>query len=104
MKRVQNLKDVNITLEDLYKGKKQINLHLSDKPYTFSLILKDRHGVDCKLSSFGANLYVRTNKGLNYERYQSLSSLQSAIKRAIKTKVETEGEITFSLSDEVYTF
>jgi hypothetical protein len=101
---VNSIKDLGVSLEALYNGDKQINLHLSDKPYVFSVILKDRRGVDCKLSSFGANLWTRTNKGVNSEKYASLSSLQRAIKNEIKNKVETDGEIKFSLSDEVYTF
>jgi len=101
---VQNIKDLNITLNELYEAKSQINVHLSDKPYVFSLVLKDRHGVDCKLSSFGANLYTRTNKGVNSEKYKTIASLQSAIKRLIKSRVNTNGVISFSLSDEVFTF
>lgn len=103
-KQVSNIKDLEITLDALYEAKQQVNIHLSDKPYLFSLILKDRRGIDCKLSSFGANLWMRTNKGLKYEKYKTLSSLQSAIKRQINQKVESDGDITFSLSNEVYTF
>jgi len=101
---VNNLRALNISLEDLYEGKKQINLHLSDKSFVFSVILKDRRGVNCKLSSFGANLWTRTNKGVNSEKYSSLGALQTALKREIKNKVDSNGEITFSLSNEVFTF
>jgi len=103
-KQVKNIKDLGVSLETLYNTEKQINLHLSDKPYVFSIILKDRRGVDCKLSSFGANLWTRTNKGVNSEKYKTISALQTALKREIKNKVNSNGEITFSLSDEVYTF
>ena len=101
---VKNIKDLGISLEALYNGEKQINLHLSDKPFVFSVVLKDRRGADCKLSSFGANLWSRTKKGINSEKYSSIGTLQAALKREIKNKVESEGEIRFSLSDEVYTF
>lgn len=104
MTRVANIKDLNITLEALYNAEKQINVHLSDKPYVFSVILKDRHGFDCKLSSFGANLWLRTNKGVNSQKYTSIGTLQAAIKSVIKNKVDSNGVISFSLSDEVYTF
>lgn len=100
-----NIKELGISLNDLYEGKKQVNVHLTDKSYVFSLILKGtRDSIDCKLSSFGANLWVRTNKGTNYEKYKTIGSLQSAIKRLINHKVDTKGDIQFSLSDEVFTF
>lgn len=102
MKLVDNIKDLGVSLKDLYEAKKQVNIHLSDNPHVFSLILKDRKGTDCKISSFGANLYVRTKKGLNYEEYKSISTLQIGVKKEIKNKI-SNGIIKFSLSDEVYT-
>lgn len=105
MKATNQLSSLGITLDDLYKGKKQIIIHLADKPHQFHVVLADRQGkVDCKVSSWSANLWARTNKGLAYERYKSLSTLQSALVRLIGEKVETEGNVTFSLSDEVSTF
>ena len=100
------IKELGITLDELYEGAKQINVNLDNKPFVFSVIMKDRKGVDCKLSSFGANLWMRTPKGINMEKYKSLSSLQSAIVRTLLNKVEgiEKENISFSLSDEVYTF
>jgi len=67
--------------------------------YTFYVILLDvRDKIDCKLSSYGANLWTRTNKGINYEKYTRLQDLQTALKKEIKRKIDTNGEITFSLS------
>lgn len=105
-KEKEGIKDLDITLDELYQGEKQININLNNKPFVFSVIMKDRKGVDCKLSSFGANLWMRTPKGVNMEKYKSLSSLQSAIVRTILSKVEgvEKENISFSLSDEVYTF
>ena len=100
---VNNIKDLNISLNDLYDGKKQVEIHLSDSPYVYSLILKDRNGADCKISSFGANLYTRTAKGLNYAKYSSIGILQREVKKSIKNKI-SDGDVQFSLSDEVYTF
>ena len=100
IKTEKNIKDLNVTLDKLYNNDYQINVHLSDKAYTFYIILKDvRDKIDCKLSSIGANLWTRTNKGVNFEKYKRIGDLQTAIKKEIKNKVNTNGEITFSLSD-----
>jgi serine protease inhibitor ecotin len=102
MKTTNNIKSLGLTLEELYKAEKQIVITLSDKPYQFDVVLVDRSGkADCKLSSWGANLWTRTNKGINYEKYTTLATLQSAITRLIGDKVDTNGIITFKLSDEV---
>ena len=98
----KNIKDLNVTIEGLYSDTVQINVHLSDKPHVYSLLLLDFRGVvDCKLSSFAANLWTRTNKGINYEKYSRIQDLQTAIKRLIKQKIDTNGEITFSLTDDI---
>ena len=115
MKTTNNLKDLNTSLTDLYEGTKQININLSDKPYTFHLVLKGRPKyntlkneftptIDCMISSYGANLYARTNKGMKFEKYKNLSTLQTSITKLIKNKVDSNGDITFSISNEVYSF
>ena len=104
MKATNTIASLNISLSDLYEGKKQIIINLSDKAYNFHVVLADRSGkADCKISSWGANLWARTNKGIAYEKYLSLSNLQSALVRLVGSKVDTNGDITFSLSDEVMT-
>ncbi len=95
----QNLKELDISLEALYNNEAQINIHLSDKTFSFYVILKDLRGkIDCKLSSYAANLWTRTNKGINYAKYNRLQDLQTALKREVSRKIDTEGDITFSLS------
>lgn len=102
MKVTNKLSELGISLDELYNKHKQINISLSDKPYQFHVVLVDRlNKPDCKISSWGANLWARTNKGINYEKYNSLSSLQTALVKLIKSKVNTNGDITFSLSDEI---
>jgi hypothetical protein len=97
---VKNIKELNVTLEKLYNNDYQINIHFSDKPYTFYVLLKDLRGrIDCKLSSYSANLWTRTKAGLEYRKYKRIQDLQAAIKKEISRKIETEGEITFSISD-----
>ncbi len=100
-----SIKELGVTLEQLYKGEQQINIHLSNKPWTFHVVMVDRKGVDCKISSFGANLWARTNKGLEMEKYKSIKGLQTALNKLIKEKVDTDNSlIQYSLSSEVYTF
>lgn len=100
-----SIKELGITLDDLYKGEKQINIHLSNKPFVFHVVMVDRKGVDCKISSFGANLWSRTPKGMEMEKYNSIGSLQRALNVLIKSKVETDNSvIQYSLNEEVYTF
>jgi hypothetical protein len=43
MKTINTLKSLNISLEDLYNPtiEKQIEVSLSDKPYTFNVMLTD---------------------------------------------------------------
>lgn len=103
MKTVNSIKSLGVSLEDLYEGKSQVIIKLSDKPYEFHVVLKDRNGIDCKISSWGANLWTRTNKGMKYEKYSSLATLQSALVRLIKSKVNTKGDITFDVTSEVST-
>ena len=107
MKVLNSLKSLGITLEELYNPQieKQIVIHLSDKDYEFNVVLTSlMDKVDCKISSWGANLWTRTNKGINYEKYKSLSTLQSAIVKSIKNKVDTAGDIRFSIGNTRYTF
>jgi hypothetical protein len=107
MKVLNSLTSLGVTLEELYNPQieKQIVVSLSDKNYEFNVVLTSlMDKIDCKISSFGANLWIRTNKGINYEKYQSLSTLQSAIVKSIKNKVDTAGDIRFSIGNTRYTF
>lgn len=101
----KSITELGITIEELYEAKKQINIHFSNKPFVFHLVLKDRHGIDCKISSFGANLWARTNKGLESKKYNRIEDLQRAVRKLINSKVETDNStVYYSLSKEVYTF
>ena len=105
LKILNSLASLGVTLEDLYKQETaQINIHLSDKGYWFHVVLKTHSEVDCKISSFAANLWARTNKGMKYQKYKSLSTLQSSLVRLIEEKVDTIGDITFSINKECYSF
>ena len=106
MKVLNSLKDCGYTLDQLYENKAQILVNLSDKPNQYTLVLNssytsDKITPDCKLSSFSANLWTRTKKGINYERYKSLSSLQGAIVKLIKSKIDTQGDIEFGITTQI---
>ena len=96
------LKDLDISLADLYSEKKQLIIHLSNSIYTFTVSLKDRNGItDCKTSSFVGNIWLRTNRGTESREYKTLGTLESALKRLIKTNVNNNGVISFSLTDQI---
>lgn len=104
MKVLNNLTNLGITLDELYNDPtKQINIHISNKAYVFHVVLVN-NGIDCKISSIGANLWFRTPKGLKYEKYKSLNTLQKVLVGYIKKYVHDAGDISFFLSDDVYTF
>jgi hypothetical protein len=100
---MKTIKSLGITLEQLYNEEKQIVVLLSDKNYAISLILVGRDKTpDFLLSSFSGNFYCRTNKGVNRQKYTSLKGIEIAVKRLIKNRIDTEGEITFCVRDEIF--
>jgi hypothetical protein len=99
---METIKDLGITLEQLYNEEKQIIVHLSDKNHLYTLCLVGLDKTpDFRLSSFIGNYYVRSNKGINRQKYSSLSGIEKAVKRLVKNKIDTNGNITFSLTDEI---
>ena len=90
-----SIKDLGVSLEALYNGDTQIKfgLKISGIVYPFSVVLKDVRGkVDCSISSFTANIYTRTKKGMNYERYSTLSTLQCQIVKSVKYNINIDDE------------
>jgi hypothetical protein len=97
-----NIKNLGISINDLYSEKKQINVHLSDKIQVYTLVLVGRDKTpDFLLSSFSANYYVRSNKGMNRQKYNSIATIQATVKRLINKNIDTKGEIKFSLNNEI---
>ena len=102
MKTNNSISSLGISIEDLYNEKQQLRVNISDRPYTFSILLKGRDGEpDCKISSWEANLYFRTRNGMNRKKYSSLNALQNALVKKVNEYVDTVGSITFSLSNEI---
>lgn len=100
-----NIKDLNISLDDLYNQKQQLRVNLSDKEYQFSIILVGRDTQpDCLVSSFGSNFYFRTQNGINRKKYSSISNLQKAITNGISKNIDSTGVISFSLSNDINLF
>jgi hypothetical protein len=101
--KVKTIKELGVSIEDLYSEKAQINVHLSDRPYVFHVVLCDSRKIpDCKISSWGANLWTRTRAGLLSKKYSRIQDLQTAIKKEIFQKVDTTGTIQFSLSQKIH--
>lgn len=102
-----SIKDLGVSLEELYNGDTQIKfgLKIGGTEYPFNVVLKDvRDKVDCSISSFTANIYTRTKKGMNYEMYSTLSTLQCQIVKSIKNNINVDDdcELTFRLCEEVF--
>lgn len=96
------LKQYNVTIEQLYNEQKQIRVHLNHL-YTLVLIGRDKE-PDFLLSSFSGNYYVRSNKGMNRQRYTTLKGIEKAIKNLVNKSICFEGEIMFSISNEINIF
>lgn len=101
--KFRSLSDTGVTLDELYNGEKQIIIHIENNMYKPHVILRGRDGrPDCKVSSFGLNLWARTSKGTNYERYSSLGKLQTQLKAIIDKYFQDDSRIIyFSITDEV---
>jgi hypothetical protein len=102
---MKTIKSLGITVEQLYNEEKQIQIHFSDKDFICTLVLVGRDKTpDFLLSSFKGNFYCRTNKGMNREKYTTLKGIEKAVKKLISSKVDTKGQITFSLSNDISYF
>ena len=105
MNTYHDLKSLDITLEQLYNEEKQINVHLSGKNHSFVLVLIGRDKTpDFCLSSWTYNIYVRTSKGMNRQKYSSLKGIQKAVERLVFLKMGYDCVISYSLSNEINYF
>jgi len=105
MVTTHKIKNLGVTLEQLYNEEKQISVHLSDKPYIYTLVLVGRDKEpDFLLSSFVANYYVRSSKGMNRQKYTTLAGIESAVKNLIEKNINTNGIVSFSVWDEINPF
>ena len=96
------LQKTGVTIEQLYNEQKQIRVHLNHV-YTLVLMGRDKE-PDFLLSSFSGNYYVRSNKGMNRQKYTTLKGIEKAIKNLVNKSICFEGNIMFSISDEINIF
>ena len=96
------LQKTGVTIEQLYNQQKQIRVHLNHL-YTLVLIGRDKE-PDFLLSSFSGNYYVRSNKGMNRQKYTTLKGIEKAIKNLVNKSICFEGKIMFSISDDINMF
>lgn len=73
-------------LQELYEGKKYLRVKFSSSIYPFHVVLHGRDKTpDCYVTSFKANLYFRTEKGCEREKYTSYKRMLNEVaKRANK--------------------
>jgi hypothetical protein len=63
----------------------KVSVKFKESVVPFGVILMGGdYRPDCKISSFAENIYFRTQKGTNYERYTTIRGLQRAIKNVAK--------------------
>lgn len=93
------------TIDELYLEKKQILIHTESGDF-YTLILKGReldNAPDCKISCYKNNLWFRTPKGLNKEKYNTTGSLQLAVKIVLESRVK-DYIIGYSLNNTIDIF
>ena len=92
-------------LNSCYEGREQLKAFVrltTGEVFQFDVVTKGRDSnPDCKVSSFGANLYFRTPKGMNSERYSTLNALKNAVTKSINANVRDVESIDLFLSDQV---
>ena len=83
-------------LEELYKGTQVIKVQFIGKSHAYHIelskpefngkIMDYEDKVDCRVTSWADNVWFRTPKGVNYEKYSSLGKLKQAITFAGKSR------------------
>ncbi len=81
---------INVSLESAYNARRtndeiQVQAKFAEHPAEFGVVLMGSDDTpDCKISSFSANIWFRTPKGENRQKYTSYKGLEQAIKRRAK--------------------
>jgi hypothetical protein len=67
------------------------------------VLLKEKNGgVECRIISDKYNVSFRTRNGESETKYKTLQSLQNALIVAVKKHLKYDGDLTFSMSDEIH--
>ncbi len=99
--KTNSLCKLNVSIDDLYNNKFQINIHFDESKHIYHLILNSFGVIDCKLSCFSANVWTRTKAGTEKKKYKTLKSLQTEIKKHIRKNLNINGLVFFSLSKNI---
>jgi len=83
-------------LEELYKGTQVIKVQFIGKSHAYHIYLSKEEFnrktmdyekiVDCRICSWSDNVWFRTPKGVNYEKYSSLAKLKQAITLSARSR------------------
>ena len=88
---LSELKGNPVTLLYSDRAKLKVFFENDSSPYIVKC-LDNEEKPDCYVSSFTANLFFRTKKGMNYEKYVSLKTmLREIYKRAKKLELDMCG-------------
>lgn len=69
-------------LTDLYEGKKYLVVKFTNNIYHYHIILHGRDKKpDCYITSFQANIYFRTEKGVNRIKYSTYKRMLNEVQR-----------------------
>jgi cystathionine beta-lyase family protein involved in aluminum resistance len=99
------IKILGISLEELYSEKMQVRVHLTNSKHEYTLVLIGRDKeADFLLSSWSGNYYVRSNKGMNRQKYTSLKGIENAVLNLVKKHICDTSVVSYSLSSEIYLF
>ena len=79
----------------------EVDIYTANKVYTdvsITLLERTLNGVeiDCNINHFGYNFYLRTNKGMKYEKYKTLNGLIKSVTKLI-LKTFRPNKIEFNL-------
>jgi len=88
---------MNCTLSDLYNGKAHLSVKFEghEVPFSVDLMTSEFKGgevmrfvdlPDCKVYCWTANRWFRTNKGANYEKYNTIADLKRGITASAKSR------------------
>ena len=104
MNNKQLMSDYKQLLADLYEGKKYLVARFTDPKrtttYPYNVVMCGRDKTpDCYITSFGANQYFRTEKGVNREKYATYGRLLGGIKHRAKEVLKNfvMSEVTFEI-------
>ena len=99
------IKDLKVTIEQLYNEDKQLRVHLTSSKHIYTLVLVGRDKEpDFLLSSWSGNYYCRSNYGINRKKYSSLKGIENAVVRLVNKNIDDVSRISYSIGDSVDIF